>query len=29
MDRDDQRKTAAALESSPDNRATSWNAGLR
>jgi hypothetical protein len=29
MDRDDQRKTAAALESSPDNRATTWNAGLR
>jgi surface antigen len=24
MDRDDQRKTAAALESSPDNRATTW-----
>ena len=29
MDRDDQRKTAAALESSPDKRATTWHAGLR
>jgi hypothetical protein len=29
MDRDDQRKTAAALESSPDDRATSAHAGLR
>jgi hypothetical protein len=29
MDRDDERKAAAALERSPDDRATSWHAGLR